>query len=49
MKKQIDDKDIKNGSWDNWTEKEEQEFVFAFLMSFIGFFIVFFAVIALIS
>lgn len=47
MNKQIDD--IRDGSWDNWTEKEERDFVIAFLFGFVGFFAVFFAVIGLIS
>ena len=49
MNEQIDDKEIKEGSWDSWTEKEERGFVLTFLVSFIGFFIAFFAVICLIS
>ena len=42
MKKQIDDKKVKDGSWGNWTEKQERDFVLVFLVAFVGFFIAFF-------
>ena len=49
MNDQTNDKIVGDGSWDNWTEKEERDFVIAFLFGFVGFFVVFFAVIGLIS
>lgn len=47
MGKQIDD--IKKGTWGNWTEGQEEDFVRAFFWGVVGFFIIFFAVIGLIS
>lgn len=43
MSEHIDNENIKDGSWDNWTEKQERDFVIVFLVAFVGFFIAFFA------
>lgn len=47
MKEQIDDKNIRDGSWGNWTEEQERNFVLAFLVLYIGFFIVFVSLVGL--
>jgi hypothetical protein len=47
MTEQIDNKEVKEGGWDSWTEEEERNFVLAFLIFYIGFFLVFVSLVAL--
>lgn len=45
----IDNRTVKDENWGSWAEGEKQSFVLTFLLVFIGFFLIFFAVIGLIS
>ena len=47
MEEETDDRPVRDGSWGNWTEKQERNFVLAFLLGYIGFFLIFVSLVAL--